>query len=481
MTGTAVLARPFGELTIISSPRQRARVALTMMTEPHSGRSSPTTRSGSVASLVSIITLPRGSMSLARMFPRRTRTEARCRPPSAARAGPRSRCRTDRPPAARRSRAPFRARSPRASSRARPGWSRARSAYPRAGRIARDRPVLARDHLRPGLGLAVGQGRFAPSTGRAKRPRQDLSLERIDARGYRRATATPEIASPSLNSMVSPAAGSPALAPSGCAAAARPAAPHRRRSPTTSSQPAPNVAMHVPPGVEPSRKARQYDEPIRRMHGPPRRRRAACTLAACRAKPSSAHDPRSAAELVPRRTRAMPARSRLSISDTATGSPASPGGMRRRRPTARRTPKTSRRGFLALLRRFPGFRLTSRLTTYLYPITKNAAARRARRREVETRLNPNAARPEGAPSTFRGPVARAATSRIVPRGSKPLLDRLPPGQREALLMRAVDEMTLEEIGLALAIPVGTVKSRLHAAAQALRGDPAARGYFDEPA
>lgn len=129
--------------------------------------------------------------------------------------------------------------------------------------------------------------------------------------------------------------------------------------------------------------------------------------------------------------------------------------------------------FLAFLRRFPGFRLTSRLTTFLYPIAKNAALARARRREVELRLNPTTARAEAAP------IDRAPRgSESAPAALRTALDRLPLGQREVLLMRAVDEMTLEEIGLALAIPVGTVKSRLHAALQTLRADPAARGYFD---
>lgn len=125
--------------------------------------------------------------------------------------------------------------------------------------------------------------------------------------------------------------------------------------------------------------------------------------------------------------------------------------------------------FLALLRQFPGFRLTSRLTTYLFPIARHAALARARARETEARLRPNAVRED----------KYAALS---PSGASPefaaAVDALPPGQREVLLMRAVDEMALEEISLALAIPLGTVKSRLHAALQALRADGRARRYFE---
>ena len=60
-----------------------------------------------------------------------------------------------------------------------------------------------------------------------------------------------------------------------------------------------------------------------------------------------------------------------------------------------------------------------------------------------------------------------------------MLSMLPPGQRQVLLMRFVDDMTLAEIALALEIPEGTVKSRLHNALAALRDDPRTRQYFLE--
>ena len=57
------------------------------------------------------------------------------------------------------------------------------------------------------------------------------------------------------------------------------------------------------------------------------------------------------------------------------------------------------------------------------------------------------------------------------------MGRLPDGQREVLLMRVVDDMAVAEIALALGIPEGTVKSRLHHALAALRDDPGARESF----
>lgn len=125
--------------------------------------------------------------------------------------------------------------------------------------------------------------------------------------------------------------------------------------------------------------------------------------------------------------------------------------------------------FLALLRKFPGFRLTARLTTYLFPIARHTALARARARQVAARLGPVAAREE--------PAAGAVPSASAPELAA-VIGALPPGQREVLLMRAVDELTLEEISLALAIPLGTVKSRLHLALQSLRGDDRARRYFE---
>jgi RNA polymerase sigma-70 factor (ECF subfamily) len=57
------------------------------------------------------------------------------------------------------------------------------------------------------------------------------------------------------------------------------------------------------------------------------------------------------------------------------------------------------------------------------------------------------------------------------------LAALPHDQREVVLMRFVDDMSLDEIALALSVPTGTVKSRLHRALQTLRTDPDTREYF----
>lgn len=125
--------------------------------------------------------------------------------------------------------------------------------------------------------------------------------------------------------------------------------------------------------------------------------------------------------------------------------------------------------FLHLLRRFPpggaGLELTARLTTLLYPMARNAAidaTRRAARLPVDADVTPDdiAAEPE--------PQADELGK---------LLATLPAHQREALTLRFVDGLTLDEIAQALEIPLGTVKSRLHLGIARLRSSPALQDFF----
>jgi RNA polymerase sigma-70 factor (ECF subfamily) len=46
--------------------------------------------------------------------------------------------------------------------------------------------------------------------------------------------------------------------------------------------------------------------------------------------------------------------------------------------------------------------------------------------------------------------------------------RLPPLQREALLLRYRDELSYAEIALVVGVPVGTVKTRVHHAKRTLQ-------------
>lgn len=127
--------------------------------------------------------------------------------------------------------------------------------------------------------------------------------------------------------------------------------------------------------------------------------------------------------------------------------------------------------FLYLLRKFPGFELRAGLRTFLYPAVRNisiAARRKAGRcqaGDAGDEILINLPAPE---------IRRAGDADLAA-----VLAGLPTQQREVLMLRFVDGFRLEEIGAALEIPLGTVKSRLHNALKTLRGDPRTRSLLDE--
>ncbi len=127
--------------------------------------------------------------------------------------------------------------------------------------------------------------------------------------------------------------------------------------------------------------------------------------------------------------------------------------------------------FAYLLGKFPGFELTASMTTFLYPAVRHlSAAIRAKRRRFtsDDEVLGELAAPGPQEQTHRHHSDLAAA-----------LSVLPDEQREVLLMRFVDDMSLQEVAAALNIPVGTVKSRLHRALRMLRDDRRTRDYFLE--
>ncbi|MBL8990293.1 MAG: sigma-70 family RNA polymerase sigma factor [Phycisphaerae bacterium] len=137
--------------------------------------------------------------------------------------------------------------------------------------------------------------------------------------------------------------------------------------------------------------------------------------------------------------------------------------------------------FTYLAGKFPGFTLTCRLTTFLYPVVRHEslAALRARRRAGGMSPGGAGLDDDDLLADLAGPAS--ASNPADPPGPgddlRRILAVLPAPQREAVLMRFVDDLSMEEIAQALEIPVGTVKSRLHHAIATLRADPAARRYF----
>ena len=125
--------------------------------------------------------------------------------------------------------------------------------------------------------------------------------------------------------------------------------------------------------------------------------------------------------------------------------------------------------FLYVLRKFPGFRLTANFKTFLYPAVRNLSI--AARRKAERYQAPEEALQQlentPAPMTAGPPAGDLDT----------VLATLPEEQREVILLRFVDGLSLGEIAQAMDIPLGTVKSRLHNALQALRRDQRTRDFF----
>jgi RNA polymerase sigma-70 factor, ECF subfamily len=126
--------------------------------------------------------------------------------------------------------------------------------------------------------------------------------------------------------------------------------------------------------------------------------------------------------------------------------------------------------FLYLLRKFPGFRLTAQLKTFLYPAVRHLSigarqkAARYQSSEAELQALETSATTEPAPDDD-GALAAA-------------LANVPSLHREVLLLRFVDGLSLQEIADAMGIPLGTVKSRIHNALASLRNDPRTKSFFE---
>ncbi len=124
--------------------------------------------------------------------------------------------------------------------------------------------------------------------------------------------------------------------------------------------------------------------------------------------------------------------------------------------------------FTYLLKKFPGFRLTCRMTTFLYPTVKFTAVKMSQLHRKNAGIDepPNEI---PIPSVEQSGTSRSELARV--------FSSLSDAQREVVLMRFVDCLNESEIAKALNIPAGTVKSRLHNALQKLRQDERTRQYF----
>lgn len=119
--------------------------------------------------------------------------------------------------------------------------------------------------------------------------------------------------------------------------------------------------------------------------------------------------------------------------------------------------------WLRAARGLDGFRGDASLRTWLFGIAANVQRERARSRERRERRETAAARPvddSTEPDVDLAAVDRVALARAI--------DRLPDGQREALVLHDVHGYTHEEIGAMVEIEPGSSRARVSRARAALR-------------
>jgi RNA polymerase sigma-70 factor (ECF subfamily) len=125
--------------------------------------------------------------------------------------------------------------------------------------------------------------------------------------------------------------------------------------------------------------------------------------------------------------------------------------------------------FLSAMRSLPNFRGDSAFTTWLHRITINACYDMLRRgKRVQLAAVSNEGEGKGA-AHEPPPAPDHADSTAAAIDVQRALLRVPEEFRAVLVLHDVQDLSYDQIGQALGIPVGTVKSRLHRARVSLAG------------
>jgi RNA polymerase sigma-70 factor (ECF subfamily) len=130
--------------------------------------------------------------------------------------------------------------------------------------------------------------------------------------------------------------------------------------------------------------------------------------------------------------------------------------------------------FLRVFRTLGSFRGESALRTWIYRIVVNQARNRQRvwmrrHRRDQISLDQHVEETGDLPCENRLPDGVLASKELAAKLWQ-ALDHLPFDQRTAMVLREIDGLRYEEIAFSLGIAVGTVKSRLTRARQALRAE-----------
>ncbi len=130
--------------------------------------------------------------------------------------------------------------------------------------------------------------------------------------------------------------------------------------------------------------------------------------------------------------------------------------------------------FLRVFRLLPAFRGQSTLRTWIYRIVVNQARNRQRfwrrrHRAQQVSLDEHIRDHGELPAPENGGAPdRMLRQKQLAESIRTALDHLPFDQKTALVLREIDGLSYEEIGFSLGVAVGTVKSRLARAREALR-------------
>lgn len=143
--------------------------------------------------------------------------------------------------------------------------------------------------------------------------------------------------------------------------------------------------------------------------------------------------------------------------------------------------EAAQEAFLAAWQGLEGFREESSFSTWLYRLASNACVdllRREGKRQADASLDDedlNLDIPASIPSPQEEAERRELREQI-----EEGLRALPPEYRAALVLREIQQLRYDEIGKALELDIGTVKSRISRGRKKLRSFLLARGNFSPP-
>ena len=135
----------------------------------------------------------------------------------------------------------------------------------------------------------------------------------------------------------------------------------------------------------------------------------------------------------------------------------------------------SQEAFLSAYRAIGNFRGDANFSTWLYRIALNHAA--TRRKSLNTRQQRSVPIENTEPTSDPHPgPAESMEKKEIRQRVQQALNRLEPDDAAVILMRDLQDAPYEEVARVLEVPIGTVKSRLHRARQALRVELASYFY-----